>query len=1693
MRKILILVNIFISLNFYSQFISVSGGSPQQLANKIVNTNCVTTSNWSVNSGSVAPGNPSSSVGSFTNSNPAFPFASGVVLSTGNSADIKGPKVTTTGSGNVSWTGDADMNTALSQSNFLNASSLQFNFVSTSSSFNFNYVFASDEYGNNQCTSGDGIVILLTNLSTGVTVNLAKVPVVNQNVSVATIRNNAFNTTCSSVNPSFFANYYAGPPAANAPINFLGQTVLMTASATIVANQQYKLKIVIADSNDGQNDSALFMNYAPVIEEAPNLLGPDISSTNNSALCNGNAGNPYTLTTGLSPAFTYTWKKDGIVIPGAVTSSYTIPASETFGVHTYEVLYLTGICSTFDGKKDLVLIEFLPIPVSPNPITLYKCTGDTSYNLANITNIVTKDLTYTPVVSYYLTNIDAQLGLSSNALPQIYTGTATTLFVRLVNLGSSCPLIRQFSLSSITTPLTALSPVIEPFCSITPTVAKASTNLSFLDLDILGPTQLPSIYKVSYHTTFIGANTNTDLVITNLAGYTLISASTVFTRVSLKSNPSCFVTSSINILVNLIQISDKPLANIVYCGNPGYYTLPPLTNGQYFLKKYDENIPNSQGDPIPAGTLIPSALIPSLTPNATETFKIYISNLITTSNKCSQEWELKVTLIRPSIFKEINKIVCDEYKLPDLAYGNYINTATNAIIPDGTVLTTTTQISYLFQSEATSSNPSCNVTAGPITITIENKPDLGPLRENIFVCNIPYILPSLAAYPGAKYYPRAHTDPLGPGTEITNLDLTSNLLASGFVEVYAYKAGSGTLACPNDDGFKIVLGIQPITPIVSCNYTLPVPNVGNYFTGPGGTGNLLVEANGDYVIEQTQTLYLYTPLPAGGCDPTFKNEVLFTVIVSQPTLDNIPDFTVVDGVKQVVSCGNFTLPIIANGKYFTDSHYGLDPTGGTQLQAGVAQVSASQPVYIYDEIIDNTTTPATICSFEKKFNIVIYPKVLLDDVNILPALCGVEFYQLPDLEYGEYYTSPLGTGQLLDTALLRKIPSSTTPVTIYAYNTDPINNCPSKQAIIVLDFKVVELSPIEGEVNYPIANVDNFVVERCATFTLPTTLANGAPIKGSFFNGTGGFQGTAILPNPANGVQIPYGTLLTIPTSTTLNFYEKNVYIYNSYLVGVREFCPTEKVTRVILYKEPKITTVLQDMYFCLPTPIAGADLPVLSGPNISATLPAKYYTASHLGGGTGGTEIITTGPSPTVLTNGQTIYAYVKNESIVANSTFAGCFDEKSFKVNIFKVEAVSDVTKCGSVLVASLPTLAAGNNYYINPNGVGLLTDADLVNNTSISKEVIVYVYGLSGFPAGKCQSAQTSFKITITPRPSIFPVPLVERTFCDKFDNQNDGLYNINLSQFDTTIKGSLQTVGFAVTYHATEADANNNIAIISTNATKVFAVVRTASSTTCFSDIYTLDLIINKLPEPLIDDKLICVDSITKLPISGTSVTFDTQLSANDYTFVWQNKDGVMLTELGSTFTTGVVGTYFVTATNKITGCTSLLVPATVITSSIAITGYTVTQNFEDNQTVVVIASGANDDFIYSLDGAPFVSSNVFENLEDGNHIIIVRDVNGCGDSPPINVLIINYPKYFTPNGDSFNDAWNIKGLSKNQIGAKISIFDRQGKLMKQISPNSTGWDGTYNGSPLPSDDYWFVVRYLEDGIEKEFKSHFAMKR
>ncbi len=155
------------------------------------------------------------------------------------------------------------------------------------------------------------------------------------------------------------------------------------------------------------------------------------------------------------------------------------------------------------------------------------------------------------------------------------------------------------------------------------------------------------------------------------------------------------------------------------------------------------------------------------------------------------------------------------------------------------------------------------------------------------------------------------------------------------------------------------------------------------------------------------------------------------------------------------------------------------------------------------------------------------------------------------------------------------------------------------------------------------------------------------------------------------------------------------------------------------------------------------------------------------------------------------------------------------------------------------------------------------------------------------------------------------------------------------------------------------------------------------------------------------------------------------------------------------------------------------------------------DFEEGYTVIAEAiPGVSPNAVYEfqLDNGPWQESNVFENVPPGLHNITAREINGCGATNSKNFDLVGYPRFFTPNSDGYNDTWKIEGDEDIRV-LKLFIFDRYGKLLKQLNPNGAGWDGSFGGRDLPSNDYWFKLEYLDRNTGKTsiFKSHFTLKR
>lgn len=256
---------------------------------------------------------------------------------------------------------------------------------------------------------------------------------------------------------------------------------------------------------------------------------------------------------------------------------------------------------------------------------------------------------------------------------------------------------------------------------------------------------------------------------------------------------------------------------------------------------------------------------------------------------------------------------------------------------------------------------------------------------------------------------------------------------------------------------------------------------------------------------------------------------------------------------------------------------------------------------------------------------------------------------------------------------------------------------------------------------------------------------------------------------------------------------------------------------------------------------------------------------------------------------------------------------------------------------------------------------------------------------------------------------------------------------------------------------------------------------------------IEVVVDAAPVPVLPEKgTICVDSDSNTLVSPYTIT--TGMSPATYSFQWYtvtNDYTIIPGATADSYQATSVGTYGVIVTSKLTGCESKPVSTQITASYPPKSIEVVVPDYFSSPMTVTVNVKPEGNYQYRIDDGSYQDSNVFGHIASGIRSITVREINNCGEITE-DILIINYPKFFTPNGDGFNDVWNIFDL-QDQKNSIITIFDRYGKLITEITPSGSGWDGTYNGYMLPSSDYWFVVHYKENNTDKIFKSHFSLKR
>ncbi|WP_445715553.1 choice-of-anchor L domain-containing protein [Flavobacterium sp.] len=1104
MKNLLLIFAFLFSTSLFSQAISVdnTSNSPSQLVDLLLGNSCVQVSNISVSS--------PQAVAYFNQNGSSFPLSEGVIIRNGEAVFTQGSYTGTNLSSSVTASGDTFLQ-SLSDANggnspIVNAEFLEFDFIPISNSFSFDFLFASNEYGFYQCEFSDVFAFVLTNLSTGVSTNLAVIPGTNTPVSVTTIRNSIYNdpaspnNSCASINPIFFDSYNVGNPTS--ALNMRGQTVVMNASSAVVPNTPYKIRLVIGDYANTGFDSAVFIaagSFTTTLD-----LGVD------QIIC---TGDEVLLNTNLDNTFTYTWYENGNPIPGETNSTYTVNHA---GIYTVEAV--RGTCTITDT------IFFSDLAVS-TPTDLLTCNnGAATYNFDLTTNNEAA-LGIDPTIYdifYFETPADivANNPIPNGNLTAYPSAGSQTIYIKIFNTvsGNFCDAEYPFDLI-VTNAAVATPPSPIAICETI-----GSTNYTFTNLttnEVLNGLS-SSNYTVTYYNSVSDATSGNNPIasISIPNGTTIV---TVGIRIQDNSNPNCFDVTSVSVTVNPLPIVDD-IPDPVECSqftlpaivNGTYYLLPggPTTSGQvqfnigdiidtsgtyyifvgpdangctnessfnaYFIDEYIPtldhcgvftvpSVPYNIGDfyTAPGGPFGTGVIVPEGTEYTNNTFTSFTVTLYYYAEVngvfCRDEEFIFYVHPLPLVDDPADVTTCDSYVLPPLTNGTY-NTASDG---SGVTLNTGDVISvagpnfpgtyYVVNSLAhinSQGMPSACVLSNDIVINLVDT----TIFTAVSGCGI-YTLPPV---PFGGYY----TAPNGGGTQITNLDIPTS-------QVVYYFTNTTTLPnCTSNLNYNITVNSLPLVDVIPSGtycgeFVLPALSNGNYYTFSGGPtipGQLLLNVGQRIDLSGVNlspgTYYIYNGPDGNGCE----NESSFTI--------NLNPFPPADNVFSRTECLPYTIVTPTNGTVYTAPG---GPSGGGTVVSSSQVFDTTQTFYLYN--VDTTTG----CEINRPFTITYNGINLPDYPNV--NVCEFENYRLPALTHvaptpfnytiGYFYdpngVNPVPPGTVFNT------PNTTTTIYVYAVNGDRII-CTQEDSFDIIVSETPNLATL-GLV------FDN---EECGTYVLPT-------------------------------------------------------------------------------------------------------------------------------------------------------------------------------------------------------------------------------------------------------------------------------------------------------------------------------------------------------------------------------------------------------------------------------------------------------------------------------------------------------------------------------------------------------------------------------------------------------------------------------
>ena len=419
--------------------------------------------------------------------------------------------------------------------------------------------------------------------------------------------------------------------------------------------------------------------------------------------------------------------------------------------------------------------------------------------------------------------------------------------------------------------------------------------------------------------------------------------------------------------------------------------------------------------------------------------------------------------------------------------------------------------------------------------------------------------------------------------------------------------------------------------------------------------------------------------------------------------------------------------------------------------------------------------------------------------------------------------------------------------------------------------------------------------------------------------------------------------------------------------------------------------------------------------------------------------------------------------EIVLSDTSLAQC-DDNNDGISIF------DLTKVDNIIKNNNPALSPVVYYESLSDAQGnvnpILNPKAYTNNPTIPTLFarVTNTFGCANYAEIKLIIANNSLA-------SLNPF-----STCDQ-DAVQDGFYPFDLNADVSPQVLTGLAPGMIVEYYLNTADAiaqKNPLSNIFKNtiAHEQTIQARIVNGPDCY-EIVPIKLIVNTFSPPNFQDETV---SLCK------GATIDLSVAAGYSGYLWTTGATTNSTSVSTS------GVYSVSVTDT-NGCNAVK-KFTVTSSDIATITDAIIHDFDGNANSVLLHyTGIGNNYEFSLDGINFQDSPLFTAVASGKYFGYANDKNGCGLSVPYTIYVMDYPRFFTPNNDGYNDFWEIKNLDLFPK-ATVSIFDRYGKLLKELNSNNPSWNGKYKGTELASDDYWFDLNF---GDGKRIKGHFSLKR